>query len=114
MKLQRLFPLLFILAVGVRAEAPKSYQFTGQVIALTDNVITVQKGDEKSEFARSSATKVDGKLAVGNKVTVYYTMSAGKIEVKDAPAATTNAKGTEKADAAAKKAADKAANKPSR
>ena len=85
MKKHLLLPLLFICALGLRAESAKGYQVTGPVVALTSNVITVQKGDEKWEIARGSA-KVDGKLAVGSKVTVYYKMVADNIDVKDAPA----------------------------
>ena len=80
-----LLPLLFLaLALGARAQT--SYQVTGNVTALTDTVVTVMKGDEKFEIARGSA-KVDGKLAVGSKVTIQYKMTAASIEVKDAPAA---------------------------
>ncbi|MEO6244194.1 MAG: hypothetical protein ABIQ12_02055 [Opitutaceae bacterium] len=85
--------LLLLLALGARAQT--SYQVTGNVTALTDTVVTVMKGDEKFEIARGSA-KVDGKLAVGSKVTVHYKMTAASIEVKDAPA-------TKDADKAAKK-----------
>ena len=80
-----LLPLLFLaLALGARAQT--SYQVTGNVTALTDTVVTVMKGDEKFEIARGTA-KVEGKLAVGSKVTVFYKMTAASIEVKDAPAA---------------------------
>ena len=80
-----LLPLLFLaLALGARAQT--SYQVTGNVTALTDTVVTVMKGDEKFEIARGSA-KVEGKLAVGSKVTIHYKMTAASIEVKDAPAA---------------------------
>jgi len=83
------FPILvfafFVSAFGASAaESAKAYQVTGPIIALTDNVITVQKDDEKWEIARSAATKVDGKLAVGSRVTVHYKMTADSIEVKDA------------------------------
>ena len=81
MKMLRLLPLLLLLTLGLRAQS--SYQVTGPIVALTDSVITVQKGDEKFEIARSSTTKTDGKLAVGNRVTVYYKMSADRIEVKE-------------------------------
>ena len=84
---KHLFPLLFlVLAFGARAESAKDYQVTGPIVALTESVITVMKGDEKWEIARGTA-KVEGKLAVGSKVTVYYKMTASSIEVKDAPAA---------------------------
>ena len=84
MKMLRLLPLLAAFALGLHAESAKSYQVTGPVIALTDSTITVQKGDEKWEVARGAATKVDGKLAVGARVTVHYTMSAVKVDVKEA------------------------------
>jgi hypothetical protein len=74
------------------------------VTALTDSVITVTKGDEKFEIDRAAGTKIDGKLAVGARVTVHYTMAAAKIEVKEAA--------TDKADKAAEKAAKKAKKQP--
>ena len=84
---KHLLPLLFlVLAFGARAESAKDYQVTGPIVALTESVITIMKGDEKWEIARGTA-KVEGKLAVGSKVTVYYKMTASSIEVKDAPAA---------------------------
>ncbi len=99
----RLLALLLGLgALMARAEQPKEYQVTGPVIALTDGVITVDKGGEKWEIGRSAATKVDGKLAVGSRVTVYYRMGATAIDVKDA-AAKAAPKADAKADAKAKK-----------
>ena len=84
MKYRILVFAFFVSAFGASAaESAKSYQVTGPIIALTDNVITVQKDDEKWEIARSAATKVDGKLAVGSRVTVHYKMSADSIEMKD-------------------------------
>ena len=109
MKTRFLLPLLLTFAVPMHAESAKSYQVTGPIVALTDNVITVQKGDEKWEVARSATTKVDGKLAVGTRVTIHYKMSADSIEVKDAAV-----KSTEKADRAAQKAADRADKKATR
>lgn len=103
MKTRLLLPLLFACALVARAEPPKEYQVTGPVVALTDGVITVDKSGEKWEIGRSPTTKVDGKLAVGSKVTVYYRMGATAIDVKDAAA-----KGDEKK---ADKAADKKAKK---
>ncbi len=89
------------LASGLHAAAPKTYQVTGPVVALTDSLIVVQKGDEKWELSRGTA-KVDGKLAVGSKVTVYYRMVAETIESKDAaPAAQGKGKAPEAAPAPA-------------
>ena len=76
-------------------------------LATSDSMITVQKGEEKFEIARSPATKVDGTLAVGNRVTVHYRMSAESVNVKASPS-------TEKADKAARKAADKVEKKVSK
>ena len=104
MKKYLLLPLFLLATLGLHAASAKSYQVTGNVTALTDTVITVMKGDEKFEIDRAAGAKIDGKLAVGAKVTVHYTMAAAKIEVKEAPAA----KATDKADAAAAKAAKKA------
>jgi hypothetical protein len=64
---------------------PVQYQVTGPVLEVTDNTIVVQKGNEKWEIARDKATGVSGDLKVGSKVTVFYTMQAAKIEVKEAP-----------------------------
>lgn len=68
------------------AKSAKKYQVTGIILALTDEVITVEKGDEKWEIDRSANTKVTGTLKVGAKVTIEYTMSAATAEVKDTPA----------------------------
>jgi hypothetical protein len=58
---------------------------TGPVLEVTNDVIFVQKGNEKWAIARTKDTTVTGDLKVGSKVTVYYTMTAAKIEVKEAP-----------------------------
>jgi cytochrome c1 len=58
-------------------------QVTGPVFEVTDTKIVVEKGKEKWTIARTPGTTVVGDLKKGSKVTVYYTMSASKIEVKD-------------------------------
>jgi len=63
------------------------YQVTGPVLEVRDDAIVVQKGNEKWEIARDKATAVSGDLKVGSKVTVFYTMQAAKVEVKEAPKA---------------------------
>jgi len=60
----------------------KSYQVTGPVLEVKDDVIVVQKGKEKWEIARDKATKVTGDLKVGAKVTIQYQMKATEIEVQ--------------------------------
>ncbi len=67
----------------VFAAGPKTYQVTGPVLEIKDDVITVQKGKEKWEIAKDAATKIKGDLKVGSKVTIEYTMKATVVEVKD-------------------------------
>lgn len=69
------------------AAGPNTYQVTGPVLALTESVITVQKGKEHWEIARDASSKVTGDLKVGSKVTITYTMTAIGIEVKGDKAA---------------------------
>ena len=78
---------------GLTLAADKTYQVTGPILEITDTTITVQKGKEKWEIARTKDTKVTGELKVGAKVTIMYTMTAVAVE----------AKGDAKADKAAKK-----------
>lgn len=74
--------LLGALASPALAAAPKTYQVTGPVVDVTDDTITVQKGNEKWEIARTADTKVTGELKKGEKVTVEYRMTATSVEVK--------------------------------
>jgi len=65
------------------AAGPNTYQVTGPVLDVTNDVVTVQKGNEKWEIARTKDTKVTGDLKKGAKVTIKYTMTADSVEVKD-------------------------------
>lgn len=76
--------LALALATPAFAAQPRTYQVTGPIIELTADVITVQKGSEKFEIARTADTKVTGELKKGEKVTVEYRMTAATIEVKAA------------------------------
>lgn len=81
--------LLFVCAVLLVASLaiagpPNTYQVTGPVLELKDDVIAVQKGKDKWEIARGKDTKVTGDLKVGSKVTIEYRMNATAIEVKEA------------------------------
>jgi hypothetical protein len=69
-------------AVPAFAAAPKTYQVTGPVLEVSDDMIVVQKGKEKWEIARSKDTKVTGELKVGSKVTIEYRMTAATVEAK--------------------------------
>jgi len=62
--------------------AGKTYQVTGPVLEVKDDMIVVQKGKEKWEVAKDKDTKVTGDVKVGSKVTVTYTMKAATIEAK--------------------------------
>jgi len=73
-----------LVASSVDAADAKTYQVTGPVLEVTPTTITVQKGDDKWEIARNPKTKVTGDLKVGSKVTIYYTMVAAEVEVKEA------------------------------
>lgn len=74
------------------AGQPKTYQVTGPVLEVKDDVIVVQKGQDKWEIARGKDTKVTGDPKVGSKVTIEYRMTAATIEVKDAKAKETKKK----------------------
>ena len=71
---------------SLKAADAKTYQVTGPVLDLSPTIITVQKGNDKWELARNSSTKIKGDLKVGAKVTIYYTMVATEVEIKDAKA----------------------------
>ncbi len=77
--------MLAVVAVMVMATAAfagKTYQFTGKVLEVKENVIIVDKNGEKFEMAKDANTKVKGDLKVGAKVTVKYESRAVDIEVK--------------------------------
>jgi hypothetical protein len=103
----------FALAPGAAfAAQPKTYQVTGPVLELTDDVITVQKGKEKWEIARTADTKVNGELKVGAKVTIEYRMAAASVEVKGGAAAGKKAEAPATPKAAAPKKSAAAPNQP--
>jgi hypothetical protein len=76
----------FLAASSLDAAEAKTYQVTGPILEVTPTTITVQKGNDKWEIARDSKTKTSGDVKVGAKVTIYYTMAATEIEVKEAKA----------------------------
>jgi hypothetical protein len=70
--------------VGVRAAA-KAYQFTGTVKSNEGGTLTVEKtAKEIWTFSTDKDTK--GTAKAGDKVTVYYKMTATEIEAKPAAA----------------------------
>jgi hypothetical protein len=87
MKLTLVFACAVLLAASVAfAGEPKTYQVTGPVLELKDDLIVVQKGKDRWEIGRGAGTKVTGDLKVGAKVTIEYRMTAATVEVKDAKA----------------------------
>ena len=72
--------VLFLVATV--SYAGKTYQFTGKVLEVKDNVIVVDKNGEKFEMTKDANTKVKGEVKVGAKVTIKYESRAAEIEVK--------------------------------
>jgi len=71
-----------LLLAFIYAAAPRTYQVTGPVLNILDDVITVQKGEEKWEVLKTADTQIAGRLAVGAKVKIEYRMVATKIAVQ--------------------------------
>jgi len=75
----------------LQAGSAKSYQVTGPVLEVNDNMIVVEKGKgqakERWEIARDANTKIKGDVKVGTKVTIMYTMTATEVEAKGEKAA---------------------------
>lgn len=78
-----------VLSSAALAASAKDYQVTGPILEVNDSMIVVEKGKKKERFeiARDSNTKATGDLKVGDNVTVYYSMTASKVEVKAAKGA---------------------------
>jgi len=74
--------LMTLLFCGAVFAAPKSYQVTGTVLDVKADTIIVDKKGEKFEIAWPQTVNVNGTVKKGDKVTVYYTMSAVEAEIK--------------------------------
>ncbi len=85
----RTLALAAALVLPGAALAEHTYQVTGPVVSSTADSITVKKGSENWEVARGD-DKTDVKP--GDKVTITYTMTAKKVEVKSASSSTKKAK----------------------
>jgi hypothetical protein len=77
------------LVFPVAALADHTYQVTGPVVSSSPESITVKKGSENWEIARGD-DKTDVKP--GDKVTITYTMTAKKVEMKAASSGSKKAK----------------------
>jgi hypothetical protein len=74
---------LAALATPALARQPKTYQVTGEVLEVSDDLVVVLKGGkEKFEIARTPDTKVTGELTKGGKATVEYRMTATSADAK--------------------------------
>jgi len=83
MKMTAAWTGIALLAATTAFAGPaKTYQVTGPVLEVKDDLIVVQKGSEKWEIAKDKDTKVTGDLKVGSKVTINYSMKAATIEAK--------------------------------
>ncbi len=80
--MKRIAVVIAALVLVASVAFAKTYQFTGKVLEVKDNVIVVDKGGEKFEMSKDASTKVKGDLKVGAKVTVKYESKAVDIEVK--------------------------------
>jgi hypothetical protein len=80
---------LALSSMAVAAGVKEDYQVTGPVVEVNDSMIVVEKGKSKERFevARDSSTKTSGDIKAGDKVTVYYKMTATNVEVKAAKGA---------------------------
>ena len=81
-----MFAAALLAASSVQAADAKAYQVTGPVVEITPTTITVKKGEAKWELARDSKTKLPADVKVGTRVTIYYTMVATEVEVKQGKA----------------------------
>ncbi len=80
-----------LLAAGLLSAAAwgmtaKTYQVTGPVLEVSNDMIAVQKGKDRWEIARDPSTKVTGTPKIGDKVTIEYRMTATSVEIKPAAA----------------------------
>lgn len=76
--------VLFVVFGSIALGAVRTYQVTGPVLEVRNDMIAVQKGSDRWEIARDPSTQVKGDLKVGSKVTVEYRMTATQVEVKPA------------------------------
>lgn len=79
--------VVLVFAGTAQAGSTKSYQVTGPVLEMNDNMIVVMKGKDRWEIARDANTKMQGDVKVGTKVTIMYTMTATEVEAKAAKGA---------------------------
>ena len=105
MRYRNLSLALALATSGLFAAGAKSYQVTGPVTDIQGDVVTIQKGPKDLwQINLPKGTKGCEGLKKGDKVTLYYTMTATEVEIK-------GAKKAEAPKAEAKPAAKPAAKK---
>jgi RNase P/RNase MRP subunit p29 len=72
-------------SVSVQA-ADKEYQVTGPVVEITKDYIVVQKHEGENWHVAIDKSTKSANVKVGDKVTVYYSMTATEIDAKKAKA----------------------------
>ena len=77
--------LCFAATTALAADV-KTYQVTGPVVSVSDTTITVKKGNDNWEIAKTPETKTTGDVKAGDKVTVMYRMTATSVDAKPAGA----------------------------
>ena len=80
---------VIIVAVGfsaavVLAASAKSYQVTGPVVEVNNDMIVVMKGKDRWEIARDASSKIPADVKAGDKVTIHYKMIVTEVESKGA------------------------------
>lgn len=77
--------LLACAILGYAAGA-KSYQVTGPITDISADTLTITKGSEAFQINLPKGTKGAEGLKKGDKVTVFYAMTATSVESKTTPA----------------------------
>jgi type 1 fimbria pilin len=83
-------PILAVVAAALLASsvafaaATKTYQVTGTVVDVNNDMIVVMKGSERWEIMRDGSTKMPDNIQKGAKVTITYRMRAESVEAKPA------------------------------
>ena len=78
---------VILLSSSAYAGSTKTYQVTGPVLEVKDDMIAVQKGKDRWEIGRDAGTTMGADTKVGDKVTVEYRMTATTVTMKPAKAA---------------------------
>ena len=88
MNVRRVVPALalVLLLASTASAAVKTYQVTGPVLEVRNDMIAVQKGKDRWEIARDPSTTMKETPKVGDKVLIEYRMTATSVEVKTSAA----------------------------